>query len=319
MARGRYRRLLIDYLGLTAVLVLLIAIFGFSTDNFFRVATFRTIANQIPAVTIIAVGMTFVLIIAGIDLSVGSVLALGAMVLGAAVDHAGLSVLAAIPLALLTGALCGAINGVLTVRWVIPSFIVTLGMLEAARGSAHLISQQTIYLGGGLKFLAEGVLFRLSPAFFIAIALVVCGQITLSYTAFGRRLFAIGANEETARLSGIPTRFTRFLVFTLSGLFAGLAAVMHCARLSASDPNAGTGYELQAIAAVVIGGTSLMGGRGAVINSFFGVAIIAVLETGLVHLEAPDPLKRIVTGAVIVVAVVLDQYRHVLRRRRAAI
>ena len=141
---------------------------------------------------------------------------------------------------------------------------------------------------------------------------VACGQFILAYTPFGRSLYAIGGNEEAARLSGIPVGKVKLLVYMLCGGLASLAAVIHCARLTAADPNAGSGYELQAIAAVVIGGTSLMGGRGKIINTLFGVVIIAVLENGLVQIGAQEPLKRLVTGSIIVAAVIIDNYRSKL-------
>jgi ribose transport system permease protein len=261
--------------------------------------------------------MTFVLIVAGIDLSVGSVLALSGAVLGVCLTRAGMPLAFAIPIALAVGLACGALNGLLTITWRLPSFIVTLGMLEAARGGAYLVTnQQTQYIGSDIARIAEVNVLKLSLPFLIALGVVAAGQFMLSFTAFGRHMFAVGANEETARLSGIRTRAVQWTVFVLSGFLAGLAGIFYCARLGSADPNAGAGYELQAIAAVVIGGTSLMGGRGSVVNSFFGVLIIAVLETGLVQIGAEDPVKRLVTGAVIVIAVVLDYYRNRLRNRR---
>lgn len=311
---GKYPRLLADYLGLAAVLVLLILFFGWQTDHFFSMTTFRTIANQIPDAVIIAVGMTFVLIIAGIDLSVGSVLALGSAMLGITLTRLGLPLPVAILCCLGVGLLCGLANGALVVRWGLPAFIVTLGMMEAARGGAYLVTgSRTQYIGASIERVSDIKAVGLTLPFLIALVVVALGQLLLSGTAFGRHMFAIGANEETARLSGIATRRIKLVVYGLSGLLASLAAVIHCSRMTAADPNAGLGYELQAIAAVVIGGTSLMGGRGSVINTFFGVVIIAVLENGLVQIGAQEPVKRLVTGAVIVLAVIIDYYRHRLR------
>lgn len=156
----------------------------------------------------------------------------------------------------------------------------------------------------------------LSLSFVFAATLVVIAQWALSRTVFGRYVVSIGANEEAARLSGINTRRIKLAVFGLSGLCAGLAAIIGTARLGSADPNAGTGYELQAIAAVVIGGTSLMGGRGSVLRSFFGVLIIAVLGNGLAQLGVGEPTKRLITGGVIIAAVILDYYRNRLTDRR---
>ncbi len=304
-------RALADYLGLVAALAALILFFSLTTEYFFTLTTFRTIANQIPDAVIIATGMTFVLIIAGIDLSVGSVLALSGAVLGLALTGWQLPLLLALPICVAVGLGCGAVNGILVAGWRLPAFIVTLGMLEAARGGAYLVTgSKTHYIGASIEWISARGAMGFSIPFAVALVVVAVSQLMLSHTIFGRSMFAIGGNEEAARLSGIPVGRVKTAVYTLCGGLVALAAVIHCARLTAADPNAGIGYELQAIAAVVIGGTSLMGGRGSVINTFIGVIIIAVLENGLVQLGAQEPIKRLVTGGVIIVAVVLDYYRR---------
>ncbi|MBN1805706.1 MAG: ABC transporter permease [Sedimentisphaerales bacterium] len=303
-----------DYIGMSVALVLLLVVFGLSARNFFTLTTFRTIANQVPDITIVAVGMTFVLIIAGIDLSVGSVMALAGAVLGLSLVSFKFPLPAAIALCLATGVLCGTANGLVIIRWRLPAFIVTLGMLEIARGAAYLVTDsRTIYIGGPVEVISEVSIMGLSLPFIIAIVIVVSGQLVLSRTVFGRYLIAIGTNEEAVRLSGIDPRRLKLTVFVLCGFLTSIAAVVHTARLASVDPNAGYGLELQAIAAVVIGGTSLMGGRGSVVSSFFGVLIIAVLGTGLAQIGAQDSTKRIITGCVIVAAVILDHYRHRIR------
>lgn len=308
---SRLRTLLFDYLGMIGVLALLVLIFGLSTRNFFSERTFSTIANQIPVAIVLAIGMTYVLIVAGIDLSVGSLVALTGAVLGVCLVKLSLPLLLALPVTLAAGLLCGAANGAIVTFWRIPSFIVTLGMLEMARGGAALVlDQRTLYLGTGLDVLRSPWLFGLTPAFYIAIGLAIVGQVVLTRTVFGRYMIAVGTNEEVVRLAGIDPWRIKLAVFMISGLLAGVAGVFHCARLASADPNAGAGFELQAIAAVVIGGTSLMGGRGSVFNSLLGVIIIAVLATGLVQIGASDPTKRLITGGVIIAAVILDRYRQ---------
>jgi ribose transport system permease protein len=315
LTRKRLSGLLTDYLGMAAALVVLLIVFGLAADNFFTLTTFRTIANQIPDTAIAAVGMTFVLILAGIDLSIGSVLALSGAVLGMGLVNWGLPLAAAVLVCLMVGLTCGAVNGLIVIRWRLPSFIVTLGMLEAARGAAYFVTQsRTIYVGGPVEVITETAALGLSLPFMMALAIVVAGQLALSRTVFGRYLIAIGTNEEAVRLSGIDPRPYKLTVFVLSGLLAALAAVIQTARMSSANPNTATGFELQVIAAVVIGGTSLMGGRGSVVSSFFGVLIIAVLGTGLAQVGAQEYTKRLITGCVIVAAVILDQYRHRLRR-----
>lgn len=320
--RGRWRewrRGAVEYLGLSFVLLALVAVFGLSAEYFFTATTFRTIANQIPDLVIVSVGMTFVLVIAGIDLSVGSVLALAGAVLGACLVNYNLPLEVGVIACLGVGLACGALNGAAVARLSLPSFIVTLGMLEAARGAGYLVTNsQTKYVGTNVGRIAEASVFGLSLPFLVAVALVVAGQFVLTRTVFGRYCVATGANEEAARLSGVNTRLVKFVVFAASGLLAALAAVIQTARLSSADPNAGIGFELQAIAAVVIGGTSLMGGRGSVISSFFGVLIIAVLGAGLAQVGAQEPTKRLVTGCVIVLAVAIDYHRRRTRKKSGA-
>ncbi|MBI4584544.1 MAG: ABC transporter permease [Planctomycetes bacterium] len=304
-----------DYLGMAAALAALIAVFSLGTEHFFSATTFRTIANQIPSAILIATAMTYVLIIREIDLSVGSVLGWCSAVLGVAVARWQWPV----PLALLAAAgagfLCGLFNGLVTIRWRLPSFIVTLGMLEMARGAAHaLTSSQTQYLGSAVEDIAGASIFGLSLPFLLAMAVVIAAQLVLSRTVFGRYMVAIGTNEEAVRLSGIDPRPVKLAVFTLTGFLVAAAAIIDTSRFQSANPNAGTGFELQAVAAAVIGGTSLMGGRGSVVSTFFGVLIIAVLNSGLAAVGARDETKRLVTGAVIVAAVIADHYRHRLAR-----
>lgn len=305
------------YLGLAAVLIGMVVLFSSLSEYFFTAETFITIANEVPALTVMAVGMTFVLIIAGIDLSVGSVLALSAAVAAAAILQWKLAVPAAAALGLATGLLCGAVTGAVSVAWRLPSFIVSLGMLEAVRGGAYLVTDsRTQYVGDAIAGLAAPWIGGVSSAFVLAVAIVIVGHLVLTRTVFGRHVVGIGTNEEAMRLAGIDPRPIRIAVFAVTGLLAGLGGLMQSARLEAADPNAGAGIELQVIAAVVIGGTSLMGGRGSVINTFFGVLIIAVLEAGLAQVGASEPAKRIITGAVIVAAVIIDTVRQ--RRAGAA-
>lgn len=306
---GRYRGVL-DYLGLLLVLGVLAGGFSLLTDHFFSTTTLLTILNEIPRAAIIAVGMTFVIITAGIDLSVGSVLAMSAAVLSYVLLDLGWPLPLALLAAVATGTLAGLLNGLVVTTWRVPSFIVTLGMLEAARGMAYLATNsQSKYIGAGVQKIHALQLSGLSITFFIAMLVVILGQVVLMYTRFGRHVYAIGANREAARLSGIHVPGVTLAVFVLSGALVGLASIMEVARLATAVPSAGVGYELEAVAAVVIGGTSLMGGRGSVFHSFIGVLIMAVLAAGLAQLGAGEPTKRLVTGGAIVVAVIVDYYR----------
>ena len=314
-AAGALASTLMEYLGMLAVLAALVATFALLTRHFFTRTTFEMIASQVPDATVAAVGMTFVLIVAGIDLSVGSVLGLGGAVLGVAMVRWGWPAWLAIPACLGVGLLCGLANGLVTVAWRLPSFIVTLGMLEIARGAAMtVVDSRTVYIGSAIEPVAEARLLGVPAPFLVAVAIVALGQLVLTRTIFGRHVVAVGSNEETARLCGVKPLRVKVMVFALCGLLASLAGVMQVSRAASANPNAGTGFELETIAAVVIGGTSLMGGRGSVVRSFFGVLIIAVLTSGLAQLGVKDPTKRLITGVVIVAAVVLDYYRQRLRR-----
>ncbi len=309
-ANPRWRARLGSVFGMAFALIGLIILFGVLTDHFLSMGNVRTIANQIPALLIVSVGMTFVLISGGIDLSVGSVLALSSGVMGVALARYSVPLFPALLLAVCAGLLCGMMNGIIVAWWRLPSFIVTLGMLEAARGAAYLVTDsQTQYIGLKIERVAEAGVAGISVPFLVALLVVISGHVILTKTVLGRHLVATGYREEVAHYSGVKTRGIHFFVFSLAGALTGLAAIMHTARLSAVDPNAGLGLELEAIAAVVIGGTSLAGGRGSVLRTTFGVLIIAVLGNGLAQVGAQEPTKRLITGLVIVAAVILDHYR----------
>ncbi|MED5420698.1 MAG: ABC transporter permease [Pseudomonadota bacterium] len=293
-------------------LILLILFFGLSAENFFSLVTLTMVLNQLPTLTVVTVGMTLVLIVAGIDLSVGSVLGFSATVIGIAIVSWGLPLPIACVAGVLTGLLCGALNGGLVASFRLPAFIVTLGMLEMARGMAYIVNDsQTVYIGASIQKIALPLPgLGVSAALIIALAVVAGGQFLLTRTVMGRHLVAVGSNEQAAKMSGIDPRRYRFLVLALSGGLAGLGGMFNAAYLGSADPNAGFGLELSAIAAAVIGGTSLMGGRGSVLGAFAGVLIISILQSGLAQIGVSEPSKRLITGAVIVIAVLIDRWRQ---------
>ncbi len=309
-----------EHVALLLVLGGLVAFFALTARNFLSLAVFRTIANQIPYTIVLAVGMTYVLIIAGIDLSVGSVLALSVAVMALVLTSVkGALAPLALPLGLAaclgTGILCGAINGAVTVAWRLPAFIVTLGMLEMARGAAYFTTQmRTLYFDSKVAGLSEVSLGGLSLSFYLALAVVALAQFVLTRTVFGRYMVAVGTNEEAVRLSGIDPRPVKFAVYALCGGLTGLAGVMHALKSPSANAGIGQGYELDAIAAAVIGGTSLMGGRGSVVGSFLGVLILTVLWFGLSALGTAEEYKRFVTGFAIVAAAIAEYYRRRMAR-----
>jgi ribose transport system permease protein len=284
-----------------ASLILLILFFGFSSDNFFSVITLTTILNQLPALTVVTVGMTLVLIVAGIDLSVGSVMGCRSPLCG----RWGLPWMACL-MGLGTGLICGVVNGLLVAYFSLPSFIVTLGMLEMARGLAYVTTgSQTVYIGPQIQSLAlplPGI--GVSAALISAIVLVITAQFVLTRTVLGRYLVAIGTNAQAARMSGIDPRPYRLMVLAVSRT-CGIAG-MSTHYLGSADPNAGIGWAI-AIAAAA-GGTSLM-----VVmvdhRRLRGVLIIAVLQNGLAQIGVSEPTKRLITGAVIIIAVLIDRWR----------
>jgi ribose transport system permease protein len=293
------------------VLALLVAIFSALTSHFFSLPSLRSLANQAPDGILLATGMTFVILTGGIDLSVGSVVGLCGAVFGLLLVRSSMPLVVALTGAVATGAACGLANGWLTVRWRLPSFIVTLAMLEMARGATYLVTEsETMYLGAGTDVLSRDVVAGLGPAVILACTVAAAGQLVLDRFAFGRQVLAVGLNDEAARLSGILPGRIRIAVFALSGTLAGTAAIVQASRLSAADPNAGAGLELEAIAACVIGGTRLTGGRGSVISSALGAVVILVLGAGLAQMGVQEPTRRLITGAVIVAAAVVDQWRR---------
>jgi ribose transport system permease protein len=300
------------YLGLISAIVVLVIVFGCLSKNFWSVASAASIINSIPDLLLVSVGMTLVLIVGGIDLSVGSVLALGATVTAILAVDFNLPIALSAILGITISTLCGLINGFISFRFTIPSFIVTLGMLEIARGMAYQLSDsQTKFIGSSLDWISEPMAGTVvSPAFAGALLVVILVQGLLAFTVLGRLTIAIGTNTEAVRMSGISPLKYCVTIFGICGLLCGLAGLVQVSRLATADPNAGIGMELSAIAACVIGGTSLRGGKGSAINTFFGVLIIAILQSGLAQVGVSDPMKRVVTGLVIVIAVLADAWRE---------
>ena len=236
-----------EWLGLAGALVLLAIGFSLATDHFFSWITLVALANQAPEALLLATGMTLVVLTGGIDLSVGSVLALSAATFGTALTSGYVGLPGAACASLLVGAGCGVANGWLSSRWRIPSFIVTLAMLEIARGATYLVTEsQTRYLGVRVDAIATDVIAGLRAPVLVAIAVVIIAQWALTHTVLGRQIVAVGANDEAARLAGIDPRRVRTIAFTLCGALAGLAAIAQTGRLAAADPNAAMGLELEA-------------------------------------------------------------------------
>ncbi|MFF0740115.1 ABC transporter permease [Streptomyces sp. NPDC004111] len=308
--------------GIGIALLALVLVFTLTAPKFATSGNLTNIATEITLNTMLAVGMTFVILVGGIDLSVGSVMALCAVVSGEILTSTGLStpvaVLLAVVVAALVGMACGFVNGFVSEKWRVPSFIVTLGMLNVARGAAlEYTDAQTRYdFPPGFSHFGTSTLLGIPSLFWIALVMVVIGHFVLTRTVFGRLVFAIGSNEEAVRLSGHRTGVVKVAVFVIAGFAVGIAAVTYMARLNIASPIVGAGYELSAIAAVVIGGASLSGGKGSMIGTLLGACLLGVLTNGLLLLGVSDFQRQMITGAVIMVAVVVDHYRGKLAARR---
>ena len=307
--------LLLNEAGIGCILILLCALFSYFTPSFATKLNVSNIFTQISINTVIAVGMTFVILLGGIDLSVGSMIALCSVLAGLTITNKSLPVAAAIILAvlvsILTGMACGLFNGWVCERWKIHSFVVTLGMLNMARGAALQFSNSRTIFSFPPEFNSFGSIscFGVPVIFIIALTLVLIGHFILVKTIFGRMIYAIGNNEEAVRLSGHNPKVYKIAAFVICGATVGVAAILYMLRLNIASPILGNGFELQAIAAVVIGGTSMSGGKGSLIGTLIGAAIIGILNNGLLLLGMSDFARQIVTGAIIVIAVVLDTYR----------
>ena len=294
-------------------LAVLCAILWILTPYFLTVSNLLNVAEQTSINAIVAVGMTFVILSGGIDLSVGSIVALSGVVLGEAL-RSGQPMPVALVLAALVGLACGLGNGALVSWGGLPPFIVTLGTMSIARGAALLFTEGRPVSGFDASFraLATGRIGFVPAPVIATILVYAAAHFVLTRTTFGRYVYAIGGNEEATRLSGVPIRFHKTMIYGVSGLMSAMAAIILTARLNSAQPIAGMMYELDAIAATVIGGTSLMGGEGSLGGTLVGALIMGVLRNGLNLLGVSSFLQQIVIGGVIVVAVLLDT---ILKRR----
>lgn len=293
-------------------LILLCLFLTFATDKFFSVRNFLNIMDQITVLGVMAVGMTMVILIGGIDLAVGSVMALAMMVLGYLHVTAGVPMMFAIPLALLVASLNGLIAGLIITRFNVPAFIATLAMMSISRGLANMITDGQQIIGFPSWFNMMAIMRFggfLTPTVAVMLVVFALGLLYQRYRKGGRILYAIGGNPEVARLAGINVQRATVLVYVVCSFLAGLAGMVLAARLDSVQPSSGVSYELDAIAAVVIGGTSLSGGTGGIGGTIIGVLIIGVLRNGLNLLSVSPFMQQVIIGAVIVLAVTAETYR----------
>ena len=289
-------------------LVFLSAVLWALTPHFLTVSNLLNIAQQTSINAIIAAGMTFVIISGGIDLSVGSIVALSGVALGVMWQGNQAPMWPGIVVALAVGAACGVVNGALISIGRLPPFIATLGMMSVARGAALLFTEGRPISGFDEQFrlVATGHVGFVPAPVIVMVVVYALAHLVLTRTTFGRYVYAIGGNEEAARLSGVAVRFHKTAIYAVSGAMSAIAAVVLTARLNSAQPIAGMMYELDAIAAAVIGGTSLMGGEGSLFGTLVGALIMGVLRNGLNLLGVSSFLQQIVIGGVIVGAVLVD-------------
>jgi ribose transport system permease protein len=298
--------------------ITLIALFfglAVASPYFLTSTNLSSVVRQTAVINIMALGMTMIIVSGGIDLSVGAILAMGGL-LGTMAMERGYSIPAGIAIGILAGMFWGFVNGSLTTKLNINPFIVTLGTLGIVRGLTLIISNglPVHQIPKGFSFLGEGNLFGVPFVLWILLACAGLVHLTLEHTKLGRYAFAIGSNPEAAYYAGIPVAFHTTAVYALGGMLTGLAGMIEASRLMTGQPTAGQGYELQAIAAVVIGGGSLRGGEGSVIGTLVGAFIMGLLANGSDLLGISPYLQQAIIGAVIILAVTVDE----LRKRRAA-
>jgi ribose transport system permease protein len=308
---------ILNRLGPLLGLVLVIGIFSVLMDNparFLSANNLRIVLSQTVIVAVGAIGMTMIIISGGIDLAVGSTIALTGVITALGIN-AGLSPSLALALGIVSGGVVGVVNGVVITRLKVVPFIATLGMLGVGRGTAKwLANQQTVnmpdnWLNELLVMFPKPSWLLVAPGVWIAIVLAICAAVVLRNTVFGRRIFALGSNEAAARACGIATDRLKIWIYGLAGLLFGLAGVLQMSRLRQGDPTVAAGSELDIIAAVVIGGGSLNGGEGSILGSMIGALIMAFLRNGCQQVGWPNYIQEIIIGAIIVVAVAVDRWR----------
>jgi ribose transport system permease protein len=290
-----------------AGLALLVTLLTVLSPHFLTVSNLSNVLEQTSINAVIAVGMTFVILSGGIDLSVGSLVALSGVALAGAL-RAGVPLPVALLAGLATGAAAGLANGLLITRGKLPPFIATLGMMSVARGLTLFVTDGRPISGfeAGFRSLATGRVLGVPASVLLAAALYLAAHLVLTRTRFGLYVYAIGGNEEATRLSGVGVRFHKTMVYVLAGLMSAVASVILTARLNSAQPIAGMMYELDAIAATVIGGTSLLGGSGTIGGTLIGALIMGVLRNGLNLLGISSFLQQVVIGLVIIAAVLVD-------------
>jgi ribose transport system permease protein len=314
--RGRLSGV-ISQLAAAGALIVVFVFLSIASPVFLSADNLYNIGVQTSYTAVIAIGVTLVIITAGIDLSVGSVAALSGVVGVVLMAKAGVPVVLAILGGILVGAACGLVNGLLVSVAGLNPFIATLGMLSVARGMVYIPTNAKSVFGvpDSFRLLGQGVIGSIPIPIIVVAVVAVAGYVVLARTKLGRYAYAMGSNREAARLSGIPIRRYLTVVYVISGALAGFGGMIASSQVASGQPNFGIGLELDAIAAAVIGGASLFGGQGTVVGTLIGAFLIALIRNGSVLLDVNIYYQQVIIGVVIWVAVLWDQYR----RRRLAV
>jgi len=305
--------------GIVMVLIVLVIFFGATSSKFLTMSNIFNILRQVSIVGIAAVGMTFVLITGGIDLSVGSII--GVAGVGAAkLMLSGVSPIVACIIMLVITTLLGMFNAFCINKLLIPPLIVTLATMGSLRGLAYLITGGLPVFGFDTSFakLGQGTTYGIPTPILVMIAVFIVGMIFISKTRYGRYIYGLGGNEEASRLSGINTNTIRLLVYSISGFLSGVAGLVLLSRINSGQPNGGSGYEMDVITAVVLGGVSINGGEGKLGFVIVGVLIMGVLTTGMIMLNVNDYLQQVVKGFVLIIAVGFDRLNQAQKNKIVA-
>lgn len=298
--------------GMLLILVALVVIMSFLSPTFFTTGNILNIVRQMSVVGIVAIGVTMIIITTGIDLSSGSVIALVSVVVATLSQTDGLPLIVGIVAGVGVGLLTGVINGTIIAKGNIAPFIVTLGMMTAARGLALLYSDGRPIgnLSAGFKFIGQGSVLGIPVPIIIFAFIAIISYILLNKTKFGKYIYAIGGNEQAAVIAGVNVKLYKILIYGYAGLLTGIAGIILTSRISSGQPTAGMMYELDAIAAAVIGGTSLTGGIGTIGGTVIGALIIGVMNNGLDLLNVSSYWQQIIKGFIITVAVLIDSRKN---------
>ena len=304
--------------------VIVFAGFAFTTDRFATSDNLFNVARQYSELAVVAVGLTMIIITGGIDISVGSVIGLSSILVGVLAGQAHMNIWAACVLAIVAGLACGAINGLVITKLNVQPIVATLAMMSAARGLAFVLSGARSLSDFPQSFVDLGqtsvgpvpIIGYIPLPVIVALLLVVLGVVVLRYTSFGRQVYAVGAAEEAARLSGVNVFRVKMFAYAVTGMLCGLGGVMMSSRVASSVPDAGSGFEFEAITAVVMGGSSLKGGEGNIIGTIIGVAVMGILRNGLNLRGVPNIWQVMFLGIMLILAVLADNLRGWLRANR---